>query len=116
MSEGWVFVAEKIVDTILFTQSGFVGYKNSEIEHLVNEFKDGSETNPALTRIYGAEKENAKIFEAFKIFLNSFGIKRNFETGEQIRFFYNEEDIWEVSNCYFLSPTAAAISLLLQDS
>lgn len=56
VKKGTCFVAVKENGTYRFYPSRFIGYVNNNIDaHLNNDYKDGKETNPAISSILGSK-------------------------------------------------------------
>jgi len=90
IKKGTCFIAMKKDNSYKFYPSRFVGYADNNMdEHLNNEFKDGKETNPAISNILGSkptfdlklDKEYKKHCEKLGFIANqkgSFGVERKF--------------------------------------
>ncbi|WP_051624116.1 hypothetical protein [Clostridium akagii] len=90
IKKGTCFIVLKNEGSYKFYPSRFIGYSDNNIDaHLNNEYKDGKETNPAISSILGCrpafdlelEKEYKKYCRKLKFTPNqkgSFGVERKF--------------------------------------
>lgn len=90
IKKGTCFLAVKYNNSYKFYPSRFVGYKDNSMDsHLNNEYKDGKETNPAISNILRdkpvtnleLEKEYKKYCEELGFVANqkgSFGVERKY--------------------------------------
>jgi hypothetical protein len=86
---GRCFVVAHRYDGGLFGPSRFVGYRqNSRAAHAANDDKDGRETNPAITAIFGPRMEDAELEEEYRLFCQRVGIEYRDISGMRIRRWY----------------------------
>lgn len=90
IKKGTCFIVMRKDNAYKFYPSRFVGYADNNMNaHLNNEFKDGKETNPAISNILGSkptfdlelEKAYKKYCEELGFIANqkgSFGVERKF--------------------------------------
>lgn len=93
VKKGTCFVAVKENGTYKFYPSRFIGYVNNSMDaHLNNEYKDGKETNPAISIILGSTPTpNPDLDNLYREYCESLGFIAN-EKGS----FGVERKYWEV--------------------
>lgn len=93
VKKGTCFVAVKENGTYKFYPSRFIGYVNNSMDaHLNNEYKDGKETNPAISEILGSKPiPNPVLENLYREYCESLGFVAN-EKGS----FGVERKYWEV--------------------
>lgn len=79
VKKGTCFVAIKEKGTYRFYPSRFIGYLGNSMDaHLNNEYKDGKETNPAISIILGSKpKQNPYLENLYKEYCESLGFIAN---------------------------------------
>lgn len=79
IKRGTCFIAVPFEDGFRFYPSRFIGYvDNTMSRHDSNEWKDGKETNPAISGILGAKPEPDDKLEChYKDYCDSLGFKAN---------------------------------------
>lgn len=93
VKKGTCFVAVKENNAYKFYPSRFIGYLNNSMDaHLNNEFKDGKETNPAISSILGSKPTpNAVLDNQYKEYCQSLGFVANNKGS-----FGVERKFWEI--------------------
>lgn len=79
VKKGICFVATKINDSYKFYPSRFIGYDSNSMEaHLINEHRDGRETNPAISEILGNKPiPNTELDKLYKEYCETLGFTAN---------------------------------------
>jgi hypothetical protein len=77
IKRGVCFVIYEHDGKLILGPSRFVGYLNNNMyAHLANEYKDGRETNPSITKILDRPpKENKDLEEVYRGFCKHLGIE-----------------------------------------
>ncbi len=79
IKKGTCFIAVPVEDGFRFYPSRFIGYADNTMDkHDSNEWKDGRETNPAISDILGSKPEPDDELESqYKDYCDSLGFKAN---------------------------------------
>ena len=75
VKQGICFVSRKVNGQLRFYPSRFVGYAgNTKNRHEANEYKNGRETNPVISKICGAKYlPNAEMEKAYRAYCGELG-------------------------------------------
>ena len=79
IKKGVCFIAVKTSDGYRFYPSRFIGYVgNTMSKHLNNDYKDGKETNPAITSVLGIKlSHSAELEKEYKNYCGKLGFVAN---------------------------------------
>lgn len=79
VKRGTCFVAVREKDSYKFYPSRFIGYVNNNMHsHLNNEYKDGKETNPAISMILGSKPTSNPVLDnLYREYCESLGFVAN---------------------------------------
>lgn len=75
IKKGVCFVVEQTPDGLKFYPSRFIGYQNNSMDaHLSNMGKDGRETNPAISWLFGSKPlPNPELDKLYRVYCESLG-------------------------------------------